>query len=338
MPKAPTVYDVAARAQVSIATVSRVLRTPEAVSEATSLRVQAAVRELGYVPSANARGLAARRTNVIGLFLPGHDDLEVEPPVSSIDVPIGTDEPPENENLYFDEVLRGAEVEAWRRGFALMVAAGRGERPGELLIDLAGRVDGMAILAGAVADDVLAQVARRIPVVVLASADADDGLDHVRANNGPGMRAITGHVLAKNPARVLYVAGPSSSPDDAERFAGFVSAMGDRPFDLVRGDFTRDSGRSVVVDHDAVICANDQMALGVLDTLERSGRRDVLVTGFDGISAGRHSRPTLTTVHQPMVELGRAAINAVTRRLENPDLAPQRHTLPVRVIVRESCP
>jgi len=338
MPKAPTVYDVAARAQVSIATVSRVLRTPDAVSEATSLRVQAAVRELGYVPSANARGLAARRTNVIGLFLPGHDDLEVEPPVSSIDVPIGTDEPPENENLYFDEVLRGAEVEAWRRGFSLMVAAGRGEHPEELLIDLAGRVDGMAILAGAVPDDVLTQVARRIPVVVLASADTDDGLDHVRANNGPGMRAITEHVLAKNPARVLYVAGPESSPDDAERFAGFLSAMGERRFDLVRGDFTRDGGRSVAVDHDAVICANDQMALGVLDTLERTGRRDVLVTGFDGISAGRHSRPTLTTVHQPMVELGRAAINAVTRRLENPALAPQRHTLPVRVIVRESCP
>jgi LacI family transcriptional regulator len=152
------------------------------------------------------------------------------------------------------------------------------------------------------------------------------------------MRAITEHVLAKNPARVLYVAGPGDSPDDRERFAGFTSAIGDRPFDLARGDFTRASGRGIPIDHDAVICANDQMALGVLDTLERTGRRDVLVTGFDGISAGRHSRPSLTTVHQPMVELGRAAISAVTRRLENPDLEPQSHTLPVRVILRQSCP
>jgi len=338
MPKAPTVYDVAARAKVSIATVSRVLRTPHAVTAATAERVQAAVKELGYVPSANARGLAARRTNVIGLFFPGHDDLEVAPPASSTEVPVGTEEPPENENLYFDEVLRGAEVEAWRHGFALMVTAGRGERRDELLTDLAGRVDGLAILAGSVADDVLAQVARRIPVVVLASAHTDDGFDHVRANNAPGMRAITEHVLAKNPARVLYVAGPEDSPDDAERFAGFSSVMGERAFDLARGDFTRASGRAVAIDHDAVICANDQMALGVLDTLERTGRSDVLVTGFDGIGAGRHSRPTLTTVYQPMVELGRAAINAITRRLENPDLAPQNHTLPVRVILRESCP
>jgi len=338
MPKAPTVYDVAARAQVSIATVSRVLRTPDAVTAATSLRVQAAVKELGYVPSANARGLAARRTNVIGLFFPGHDDIVVESPTSSIEVPVGTEEPVENENLYFDEVLRGAEVEAWRHGFALMVAAGRGERRDELLTDLAGRVDGLAILAGAVADEVLAQVARRIPVVVLASADTDDGYDHVRANNGPGMRAITEHVLAKNPERVLYVAGPEDSPDDRERFAGFMSAIGDRAFDLARGDFTRASGRSIPIDHDAVICANDQMALGVLDTLERTGRSGVLVTGFDGISAGRHSRPSLTTVHQPMIELGRAAITAITRRLENPDLPPQSHTLPVRVILRQSCP
>ena len=338
MAKAPTVYDVAARAQVSIATVSRVLRTPDAVTAATSLRVQAAVKELGYVPSANARGLAARRTNVIGLFFPGHDDIVVELPTSSIEVPVGTEEPVENENLYFDEVLRGAEVEAWRHGFALMGAAGRGERRDELLTDLAGRVDGLAILAGAVADEVLAQVARRIPVVVLASADSDDGYDHVRANNGPGMRAITEHVLAKNPERVLYVAGPEDSPDDRERFAGFTSAIGDRAFDLARGDFTRASGRSIPIDHDAVICANDQMALGVLDTLERTGRSGVLVTGFDGISAGRHSRPSLTTVHQPMIELGRAAITAITRRLENPDLPPQSHTLPVRVILRQSCP
>ena len=83
------------------------------------------------------------------------------------------------------------------------------------------------------------------------------------------------------------------------------------------------------------------MALGVLDVLERRGIEvpgQVLVTGFDGIGAGRHSRPSLTTVHQPMVELGRAAIHAITRRLEDPDLPQQNLTLPVRVILRESCP
>ena len=77
MAKAPTVYDVAERSQVSIATVSRVLRSPDTVREQTRARVLEAVRFLGYVPSGNARALAARRTNVIGLFVPGHDDIEV---------------------------------------------------------------------------------------------------------------------------------------------------------------------------------------------------------------------------------------------------------------------
>jgi len=90
-----------------------------------------------------------------------------------------------------------------------------------------------------------------------------------------------------------------------------------------------------------VICANDQTALGVLDVLDEKGIRvpeDVVVTGFDGIAAGRHSRPRLTTVHQPMVELGRAAIHAITARLDDPELGPQSLTLPVQVVLRESCP
>ena len=89
------------------------------------------------------------------------------------------------------------------------------------------------------------------------------------------------------------------------------------------------------------MCANDQMALGVLDVLESRGIRvpdDVRVTGFDGIAAGRHSRPSLTTVHQPMAELGRAAVQVITARLADPGLEKQSLTLAVRVVLRESCP
>ncbi len=128
---------MADRASVSIATVSRVLRTPDAVREATRERVLDAVRDLGYVPSGNARALAGRKTGVIGLCFPGHDALEEEDrPAPELADGVGggvrvVDDrrrgaAPQSPNLYFDEVLRGAEVEAWRRGFALMVAAGRG--------------------------------------------------------------------------------------------------------------------------------------------------------------------------------------------------------------------
>ena len=366
MVKAPTVYDVAERSRVSIATVSRVLRSPDAVREETRARVLEAVRFLGYVPSGNARALAARRTNVIGLFFPGHDDIDAgEAPSRSAGagVPIVVDDgqaSPETENLYFDEVLRGAEIEAWRRGFALMVAAGRGASREALVNDIAGRVDGLAVLARTVSDDLLAHVARRIPVVVLAGSERDDGFDHVSASNRPGMRTLAQYVIEKHGVRdPVYVAGPADSPDDAERHDGFreaLSAAGiaEDGLTLERGDFTREGGRAAaerLVDggvlgathaaRRAVICANDQTALGVLDVLEARGVRvpdDVLVTGFDGIAAGRHSRPSLTTVHQPMVELGRAAVHAITARLDQPALGPQSLTLPVRVVLRESCP
>ena len=358
MAKAPTVYDVADRAQVSIATVSRVLRSPDTVREHTRERVIEAVRFLGYVPSASARGLAARRTNVIGLFFPGHDDLELpaQPDGSAAGgVPIVTDDgtlETETENLYFDEVLRGAEIEAWRHGFALMVAAGRGASREALVNDIAGRVDGLAVLARTVSDDLLAHVARRIPVVVLAGAERDDDFDHVSASNGPGMRALAGHVFSTHrPARVVYVSGPGDSPDSAERFAGFTEAVeqaGVGGVEVLHGDFTRERGRAIaeqlVLDPavvTAVICSNDQTALGVLDVLETRGiavGERMLVTGFDGITAGRHSRPRLTTVHQPMVELGRAAVHAITARLDDPELGPQSLTLPVQVLLRDSCP
>jgi len=357
--KTPTVYDVATLADVSIATVSRVLRSPDAVKEGTRERVLDAVRSLGYVPSASARGLAARRTNVIGLFFPGHDAHDEPQPALAAgdgDVPIVTDdaEADDTVNLYFDEVLRGAELEAWRRGFALMVTAGRGTSREALVSDIAGRVDGLAVLARTVPDDLLTQVARRIPVVLLAGPRSADGLDHVSVSNGPGMRTIAGYLLQRHGVRdLVYVAGPADSPDDAERLDGFHEALDAAGLDrasvpVLRSDFTRTGGRAIanrLVDAGslprAVVCSNDETALGVLDVLAARGIRvpeDVMVTGFDGIAAGRMSHPTLTTVHQPMAELGRAAVQAITARLEQPMLPPQSLTLPVEVMLRGSCP
>jgi len=357
--KVPTVYDVAERSGVSIATVSRVFRSPDTVREPTRQRVLAAVNDLGYVPSAAARGLAARRTNVIGLFFPGHDDTVPDQPVDSArgdTVPIVDDDPagaPDAENLYFDEVLRGAEIEAWRRGFALMVAAGRGNTREALVTDIAGRVDGLAVLARTVPDELLAYVARRIPVVILAGAQRADEFDHVSASNGPGMRTLANYVLQSHGVHdVVYIAGPTDSPDDAERLAGFRDALADSgvaesSVRILRSDFTRDGGRATAARILAgphprgILCSNDETALGVLDVLEQRGIRvpdDILVTGFDGITAGRHSRPSLTTVHQPMVELGRAAVHAITARLDDPSLEPQAFTLPVEVVLRQSCP
>ncbi|MEZ0492103.1 LacI family DNA-binding transcriptional regulator [Kineococcus sp. TBRC 1896] len=363
--RTPTVYDVADRASVSIATVSRVLRTPEAVREATRERVLAAVRDLGYVPSGNARALAGRKTGVIGLCFPDHDALEEE------DRPAGAGAggvrvvddrrrgaAPSSPNLYFDEVLRGAEAEAWRRGFALMVAAGRGPARDVVVNDVAGRCDGLAVLARTVSDELLTHVARRLPVVLLADAaraggDLPDGLDHVSVDNAAGMQALVAHVVSGLGVRdVVYVAGPADSPDDAERQRGLLAALDAAGLDRaavehVRGDFRRDAADVAVTGllgrrvPRALVCANDQSALGAMDALRRRGLRvpdDVYVTGFDGLDVGRFTQPPLTTVAQPMAELGRAAVRAVVARLTDPAAAPLSARLPVEVLLRESCP
>ncbi len=165
----PTVYDVASEAGVSIATVSRVLRTPDAVREATRHRVQAAIRSLGYVPSGTARALAGRRTAAwSGSCCPGSTSYRTSVPTSSPTAGVRVVDDrrhvtqPFSSTLYFDEVLRGAETEAWQRGLALMVAAGRGSSRDVLVNDVAGRVDGLAVLAQTVPDDLLEHVARRV--------------------------------------------------------------------------------------------------------------------------------------------------------------------------------
>ncbi|GAB3454599.1 LacI family DNA-binding transcriptional regulator [Kineococcus endophyticus] len=363
--RTPTVYDVADRASVSIATVSRVLRTPDAVREATRERVLDAVRDLGYVPSGNARALAGRKTGVIGLCFPGHDALEEEDrpaPELTDGVRVVDDRrrgaAPQSPNLYFDEVLRGAEVEAWRRGFALMVAAGRGPARDVIVNDIAGRVDGLAVLARTVSDDLLVHVARRLPVVLLADAartgaEPPDGLDHVSVDNAAGMQALVTHVVERLGVRdLVYVAGPADSPDDAERQRGLFAALDAAGLDRavvehVRGDFRRDTGDAAVADllgrrvPRALVCANDQSALGALDALRRRGLRvpdDVYVTGFDGLDVGRFTEPPLTTVAQPMAELGRAAVRAVVDRLADPGAPLLSSRLPVQVLLRESCP
>ena len=385
MTKAPTVYDVAAHAGVSIATVSRVLRRPDDVRPETRARVLDSVRSLGYVPSGAARGLAGRRHGVLGLFLPGHDGIDLPEPdwervadasrIPLIDDREGRPTPPAPTSaprtapnpaaLYFDEVLRGAEVESWRRGFALMVAAGRGSSREVMLNDIAGRVDGLAVLAQTVPDDLLAHVSRRIPVVVLADSRPGDELDHVSVDNAAGMRALTEFVLGRE-ARgrvddLVYVAGPGDSPDEADRHRGFDQAVaaataaatrqghGPVRVRVERGDFSREGGRrageALVASSDplpqAVVCANDQSALGVLDAFVAHGvdvPGRVAVTGFDGIEAGRFSTPRLTTVRQPMNDLGRVAVRTIVTRLTDPTAPPQRVTLPVEVLLRESCP
>lgn len=364
MERIATMRDVALRAGVSVTTVSRVVNAAGYVGADTRRAVEAAIAELGYVPSASARGLAARRTGMLGLCLPDVGPVaDLGRPVRvGRSVEVVTDGPAPGVlswgGLYFGEVVRGAEYAAWRTGFTVTVVVARPPEAEARVRDLAGRVDGLVVVAGTLSDDLLEHVAHRVPVVLVAGPRPAGGYDHVGVDNAGGVRALVEHLARDHGVRdARYVAGRAGTPDDVDRFAGFRAALRalGRPVPIrpaLRGDFSRatarDLARRLVARHrdgrapmpGALVCANDETALGFLDVLVGAGYRvpgDVAVTGFDGIDGARTSSPRLTTVEQPMTDLGRLGVEILDACLADRRLPRQDLVAPVRVLLRESC-
>jgi len=368
MAKRPTVYDVAQAAGVSIATVSFTFRQPERVRESTREAVLRAARELNYMPSASARGLAHGRTGALGLFsfdmlleaggVAGGRPVPADPGAYFSDeiVERAFADDADDENfrvypLYVDEVQRGFELECARRGRALLI--GRGSMgDGAGVTDIAGRVDGLAVFPGDRSSEILDQVARRLPVVAFAVPHGLGGLHRVRVDNGGGVRALVEHLVQVHGITDIGFVGQPQMSDYAERFEGLRKALADLglpvpdevldptplaaddPFPVVRrlhaaGSLPR-----------ALVCASDQHAMDLVEVLRRLGcdvPGDVAVTGFDGVVAGRLFTPSLTTVRQPMEAMGRLAVDILIETLANPDAPPVDRTLPVRPLFRESC-
>jgi LacI family transcriptional regulator len=360
--KAPTVYDVAQRAGVSIATVSFTFRRPNQVKPSTREAVLAAARALGYVPSANARGLARGRTGAFGLFALNYLDTGADqvPPgwVGSSD--IHADEPIEANAysdddfrrfpLYVDEIQRGVGFECWRRGYALMIGAGSAADSRTMITDIAGRVDGLAVLPHTLPEDVLGDISRRMPVIALSEPPHRDGLSHVTVDNQGGMRALTDHLIAHHRLRKLLFVGPVDTSDGKARFAGFRAALRAAALPIPRRPLTAGSstaGAELVAGllarqamPQALVCEMDELALSIIDALKAAGIAvpgQVAVTGFDGLAAGVINVPTLTTVRQPMLTMGREVVRIFDHLLNNPDAGPIARQFPAQLIIRESC-
>jgi LacI family transcriptional regulator len=333
-----TIYEVAQRSGVSTATVSRVMADGKGFSPATRDRVLAIAAELGWVPSGPARGLASRRAGIVGLLFP---DLG------------GSGAVEEESALYVDQVIRGAERASTAVGDAVLIAATRGETGRQLAFSVAGKVDGLVVMARSLPDDDLAAIARSVPVVVLANSNVRGGLDFAGADNRGGAREITAHLIGTHGyTELAFIGGPADSPDSQERFAGFCAALADAGLaapsePAAIGNFTEAGGQQAVTEllgrgpaPRAIVCGNDEMAIGALLALRSARLRtpaDVAVTGFDDIAATRHLRPGLTTVHQPMRELGEGAVQLLLDRIADPGASPKSLILPTRVVIRGSC-
>lgn len=321
----PTVYDVAARAGVSIATVSFAFSQPDRVKPSTLASVLAAAGALGYVPSANARALATGRTGAIGLYayeyLPEPGPRRA-PEASGIDL--------RQFPLYGDEVQHGVELECRRRGYALMLGAGRRSEHLPAVIDIAGRVDGLIALADSAPPEAIGRVARRIPVVELGAEAGRSGVRTVLVDNRAGMRRLTEHLLGEHRLRRLVYLGVRDTAELASRYQGFADALAAAGLPAPEPVYAHpadEPATAAAVERyqradglpEAFVCGTDQVALTVLDALAAAGvpvPERVAVTGFDGILAGRFATPRLATVRQPIVEIGRTAVRILAGILD----------------------
>lgn len=344
---APTIYDVARLAGVSIASVSRVLNSQRNPRPETRDRVLAAVTELGFAPDGAARALSVRLKEVVGVLVRRPSRLDTDEDMFADD---------ETGLQYVDLINRGIEVAAQRLGYDLLIRAVdvNEHRPGDRIRSLARKSDGL-ILHDQVLDPAqLARLARQVPVVTLAGAPTAVTAN-VRGDNKGGMRALAEHLLRDHGYRSLaYLAGYSDSPDSIERHQLLQAAVAEVPgATLVSGPdwqgYYFASGGAKVIRHqlasgrplpEVIMCANDQTALGVMAELREHDidvPGQVAVTGFDDLPMARHLRTSLTTVRQPIRDLGTVAFELVFAMINGQRPASRDVVLPTTLVCRESC-
>ena len=333
MPKgSATIYQVARHAGVSIATVSRVQRGNGPVADKTRARVAQSIKTLDYRPSPNARSLAASRHEASGIVFPNLS------------------------GPYYSEVIYGFEretVEA-RQSVLILGTHGREEADG-LVRDLAARVDGLVIMGRTVPDRLVSQLARmKVPVVLLARP-AVDGADTVLAENRDSAVALVQHLFDHGLDNLMFVGDPDASPDAAERWAGFLDAHRltgrPQPAPPLVSDFTEGGGHDAVrtwlsagLDGgglpEGLVCANDEIALGALRAARELGIEvpgKLAITGWDDIPVAALVSPALTTVRQPMRELGSTAAVLLAERISAGRREPRHVLLPTSLVLRASC-
>ena len=332
---------------MSTATVSRVVHGQDGVRPSTRRRVLEVIDALGYVPDSAAQSMVRGRKEVVGLVA-----------IASR----GPDTDVEQEGLLFiEEVLRGVESTLSPLGWPVLVSVRHSPDDADAfqwLQKMSAKVDGLLIAEGIDADH-MTRLASRIPIVLISGSPDQPGADVVHADNQTGTKALVSHLIERHGrSRLFYVGGPAEAPDARERRAAFEEGLGRYPGARLAGSFegwfVAASGQQAVREilaarqlggrggemPDAIVCANDQMAIGAMRELQAAGIRvpqDIAVTGFDDIALGALLAPPLTTVHQPMRLLGERACAMVLERIADPALPRRVERLPTGLVVRESC-
>ncbi len=329
MNRRPKIRDIATRLGVSPATVSRALSGTGLVAEPTLSRIRDAARELNYRPNVSARNLRTRRSMAVLMVVRD----------------IG--------NPFYLEIMKGVEQAAREAGYAVLMGNTENDPDREseyfdMLRD--GHADGMILMTGKLparidGGDSLAS----LPLVVALETIEGSGLPHVQIDNLAAAREAVRYLAALGHRRIAHITGPLPEVMSTWRRDGWRAAMAEAGLPVPdgyeqRGDYLLRSGRElcgVLLDlpepPTAIFCANDEMAFGAIHELHRRGLdvpADVSVVGFDDIYLSEAIFPPLTTVSQPRVEIGRAAMSLLLQVISGGEVAETPIVLPTELVIR----
>ncbi|AFK01315.1 DNA-binding transcriptional regulator CytR [Cronobacter sakazakii] len=326
---AATMKDVAVRARVSTATVSRALMNPEKVSQATRNRVEQAAIDVGYLPGSLNRNLKRNESRTILVIVPDICDP------------------------FFSEIIRGIEVTAADQGYLVLIGdCAHQNQQEKTFIDLiiTKQIDGMLLLGSRLPFDASKEEQRNLPPMVMANEFAPElELPTVHIDNLTAAFNAVNYLHELGHQRIACIAGPEEMPLCHYRLQGYVQAlrrsgMTVDPHYIARGDFTYEAGANALEQllnlpqpPTAIFCHSDVMALGALSMAKRRGFRvpdDLSIIGFDNIALAEFCDPPLTTVAQPRFDIGREAMLLLLSQLNGHTVSSGSRLLDCELMLR----
>jgi LacI family transcriptional regulator len=332
-----TIEEIADLAAVSRSTVSRVLNNHPSVRPLVRARVQQVIQEHRYTPRAAARSLASRRTNVVGLLIPRSAATIFSDP-------------------FFPHVIQGITEACSNRGYFLMLSMVTAEREQDFYERvLRGRhVDGLIMMSSDIDDPILPLLIRdETPLVLVGRHPYLRDVSSADVDNIGGASTAVQHLIKLGHRRIATITGPLYMAAAMDRRDGYKQALAEaampvRPELIVEGDFTQASGYqgmrkllSLAEPPTAVFVASDPMAAGALRAIHEAGinvPKEIGLVSFDDLPLASILTPPLTSVHQPLYELGATAADLLLARLEQSGEQPPTHArLKTHLVVRQSC-
>ncbi|QRO00946.1 substrate-binding domain-containing protein [Archangium violaceum] len=323
-----TLEEVARRARVSPSTVSRILNGTARVSDSKRQAVEQAIADLQYHPNEIARGLALGHTMSVGVIT---QDIS---------------------SAFYNETLKGIEDSLAEAGYSPLFVSGHWNATKEMermALLVARRVEGVIVLTGAIDDETLLSYANRVPLVITGRDLQGPNVLSIRLDNEQAAFEATWHLIQLGHTRIAHIAGPQEHIDARERLEGYRRALKKAgiPMDdrlVAYGDFHEGSGLLALnqllatrLSFTALFVANDQMAYGARLALHNKSIRvpeDMSLIGFDDLPGSLYTTPPLTTVRQPVYDLGKVAGEAMLRMIAGKKVS--MPDLPLQLIVRES--